>query len=171
MKRFLTVIFLIVLGYGFQAKAQSETHDMITYDTTINYVNASNNGQGTGGAHWNVRITRPRNLFTSGNSDTASRRILMSMPGAGEVATGNFTTDTTAISAFGPHYWIKNGWDGSVLLGNGTHYPILITVQQAVANTRPWFTLGLVRILYNEFHPRGGKFDVMGLSQGSYEWG
>lgn len=153
-------------GSYYYSNPTSENSDMITYDSTIAYTNASNNGQSFS-LHWIVRITRPRNYFTT---DTASRIVIMTMPGAGEVQTGN-PSDTSFATDFGPHFFLNQGtWNGGILLGNGTHYPIYITPIQAVANTRPWLTLGLFRTLKAEFHPRGGRFCLGGLSQGSYEW-
>src|ERR1700742_2242420 len=107
----LSVAFvLFVRAYG----QTSETHNFVTYDTTYNGVFGS----------WQIRITRPANMFTSGNPDTASRPAIITQNGIGEC--GN--TNPTNMTTYGPHYWLMNGWDGSVVLGNGIHYPILITV-------------------------------------------
>src|SRR5690348_5788821 len=99
-----------VIGMG-----QSESHDFITYDTAWNLGSDQ---------HWNMRISRPRNMFNTGSADTASRPMILTMPGMGEFG----TTDTTKLEVWGPHYWLNHGWDGSVTLGNGSHYPILITL-------------------------------------------
>ncbi len=74
-----------------------------TYDTTF--------------AGWNARVT-----YDPSKKD--SSECIIFFPGAGEVG-----TDVTKLRIYGPHYWLLNGWDGSVQLGNGVHYPILISLQ------------------------------------------
>jgi alpha-tubulin suppressor-like RCC1 family protein len=163
-------LFLVLhlLVFSFNSYSQSESHNMITYDTLMPYVGrggqyALNNGVQQ---YWTVRITRPVNYFTPNSADTASRPLILSMPGAGEVG-----SDTNYLTTYGPHYWLQNGWDGSVVLGNGTHYPLLITVCQATANTRPWFTQSLIDTLLKIFHPRANSVHLAGLSQGVWVLG
>src|ERR1700744_270071 len=148
--------------------SQSESHNMVTYDTLIRYVGREAQYALVNGApqYWTVRITRPVNYFTPNSPDTASRPLILSMPGAGEVG-----SDTNYLTTYGPHYWLLNGWDGSVVLGNGTHYPLLITVCQATANTRPWFTQSLIDTLLKIFHPRANSVHLAGLSQGVWVLG
>ncbi|HWK04077.1 MAG TPA: PKD domain-containing protein [Puia sp.] len=136
---------------------------MITYDTTIKYTGRSGQSGLIAGVqqYWQVRITRPRYYFTANSADAASRPLILSMPGAGEVG-----TDTNNLVKYGPHFWLKNGWDGSVMLGNGKHYPLLITVCQATSNTRPWFTQSLIDTLIKYYHPRANGIHMSGLSQG-----
>jgi len=148
----LALIFFIT---SLSIYGQSETNNMVTYDTIIPY-----RGTGSAGQNWVVRITRPVNFFTAGNSDTASRPVIMTMQGDGEVSGGNYTF----LNHYGPHYLLANGWDGSVVLGNGTHYPILMTVQQNAVNTRPNLFQSLFDTLYKEFHPRSLHYG--GLSGG-----
>lgn len=126
--------------------AQSETHNMVTYDTTVAYI-----GQGANSQRWVLRITRPVNYFTAGNFDTTSRPAIITMQGDGEVSGGNYTF----INSWGPHNWLVNGWDGSVVLGNGIHYPILITLQQNAVNTRANLTQNIMDSIIKKFHPRG----------------
>ncbi len=135
------------------AFGQSETHNMVTYDTIIPYKCLCNQYDGceSGGTtlNWVVRITRPVNYFTAGNADTASRPMLLTMQGDEQVG-----DSTSFINTYGPHYWLANGWNGSVQLGNGTHYPLLVTVQQWAVNTRPMMVQQLLDSLFREFHPR-----------------
>ena len=133
---------------------QSETNNPITYDTTI-----SETANGEGPFTWQVRVTRQKN-------DNSLRPVLLSMPGSGETG-----TSTDNLVKYGPHYWLLNGWDGSVKLGNGTHYPILITVEQPGQNMRPWHLKAVVETLLKIFPIKPGSVHVAGLSQGSYEWG
>lgn len=149
MRKLLIILSLLpLLVFG-----QSETHNLITYDTSIAYV-----GSGAGSQIWQVQITRPTNYFTAGNPDTASRLMILTMQGALEVG-------TTFVNHYGPHYWLANGWDGGITIGNGTHYPIYITIMPAAINVRPNFTGNLIHALINEFHPRG-KIAMAGLSMG-----
>src|ERR1700743_1177983 len=133
------------------SSGQSETSDLITYDSSIAYLCLCGTGDGckVSGTQqfWQVRITRPRNYFTTGNADTASRPMILTMQGDGEIG-------TVFVNNYGPHFWLNNGWNGSVLLGNGTHYPLLVTVMQQGLNTRPQMTQQLLDSLFKEFHPR-----------------
>lgn len=133
---------------------QSETNNPITYDTTI-----SEKANGEGPFTWQVRVTRQRN-------DNSLRPVIMTIPGSGETG-----TDTNNLVKYGPHFWLNNGWDGSVKLGNGTHYPILITIEQPAQNMRPWHLKAIVETLLKIFPIKPGSVHVAGLSQGSYEWG
>ncbi|MES1159164.1 MAG: hypothetical protein ABUM51_00260, partial [Bacteroidota bacterium] len=133
---------------------QSEINNPVTYDTTI-----TEKANGEGPITWNVRITRQK-------TDASLRPAIITMPGSGEVG-----TDPSMLTLYGPHYWLLNGWDGSVKLGNGTHYPILVTVQQPGANMRPWHLKAVLETLLTVLPIKKGSVHVGGLSQGSYEWG
>ncbi|HEX9511993.1 MAG TPA: T9SS type A sorting domain-containing protein [Puia sp.] len=149
-------LLLYALSFVFipSSFSQSETNNPVTYDTTI-----SEKANGEGPFTWNVRITRQKN-------DASARPAIITMPGSGEVG-----TNTAYLTTYGPHYWLLNGWDGGVKLGNGTHYPIIITVQQPYANMRPWHLKAVLETLLNVFPIKKGSVHVGGLSQGSYEWG
>jgi len=157
------LVFLAFVFFSQMAFGQSETHNMVTYDTIIPYKCLCNTYDGCDsagiGLNWVVRITRPVNYFTAGNPDTASRPMLLTMQGDGEV-----NDSTSFINHYGPHYWLANGWNGSVQLGNGTHYPLLVTVQQWDVNTRPTMVQQLLDSLFKEFHPR--SVGMAGLSGG-----
>lgn len=170
MKKLIVFLSLLTVA-GFTAFSQSEGTDLITYDSVINVRNVSNNGQGNGGLVWKIKVTRRRNYFAEVAADSSfESQIFVFIPGAGEVQSGNATTDEGYLTAYGAHYWLLNGWDGTLKLGNGTHAPMYVTALQPVSNTRPWFTQGLLEDLRTVFKPRHGKFNVFGLSQGSYEW-
>ncbi|MBL7710261.1 MAG: hypothetical protein JNJ86_14390, partial [Chitinophagaceae bacterium] len=104
-------------------------------------------------------------MFTPGHPDTASRPAIITMPGLGEAGT-NYTN----LQKYGPHYWMNNGWDGSVQLGNGTHYPIIITVIPSAAYPRgPELTL-MMNHLLNTYHIKRNSVHVAGLSMGGFSW-
>ena len=156
--------FCLFLLTSFFSFGQSETHDFVTYDTTINY--SCNTGAGgcvVGGVAqvFRLRISRPRNYFTAGNADTASRPWLVTMQGAGEVG-----ADTNKLVTYGPHYWLNNGWDGGVQLENGKHYPILITIEGDTDYVTPPFVQALMDTLYKYFHPKPNSVHMAGLSMG-----
>ncbi len=150
LRSFFLVYFNLILLTSITA--QSETHNFTTYDTTISWV---------GGITWTLRISRPVNYFTPNHPDTASRPIIWTTPGQGQMG-----TDTSKLSVFGPHYWMKHGWDGGVVLGNGTHYPIIITA----ISSNTWMTgresSELVARIYYKFHPKA--IHAAGLSQGAF---
>lgn len=146
------LIFLLSLLAITGLKAQTESDDFITYDSAAFY-------SGHSGTQWLLRISRPR-------TDTNARPAFWFMPGAGEVG-----TDTNFLTAYGGHYWMLNGWTGAVQLGNGTHYPIIITVCQGAANTRGGFTLALVDTLLKYYHIKRNSVHIAGLSEGGWVWG
>ncbi|HEU4471297.1 MAG TPA: T9SS type A sorting domain-containing protein [Flavisolibacter sp.] len=141
-----------------KAHAQSETHDFITYDTLFNV--------GYANLQFRFRISRPVNMFTTNHPDTASRPALISMPGLGEVGT-NYAN----LQKYGPHYWLNNGWDGGIQLGNGRHYPILITVLPSYQYPRgPELNLVLDHLL-NTYRIKRNSVHLAGLSMGGFSWG
>lgn len=153
------IFILVLLASAHSGFSQSEPADMITYDSTITLPMTDNVW---GSDHWNVRITRPN------NSDTASRPAIITMPGQGELG----TKDTSKLTVYGPHYWLKNGWEGSVQLGNGKHYPILITV---CYTDNPYPTgvaySALLTFLEKTYRIKKGSVYLGGLSQGSFSAG
>jgi hypothetical protein len=156
MKKSFTLALLLLAVFSAYSQ-NTETHDFITYDTTY---------QGIYGT-WMMRITRPANMFTPGSADTASRPALITMPGIGEM--GN--SDQSHLTTYGPHYWLQNGWDGSVVLGNGTHYPILITLSYV---DNPWPSpqggADVLSYILNHYHIKRNSVHLGGLSQGSFVW-
>ncbi len=158
--RFTSLFFLYLISSFLPCdnlRAQTETHDFITYDTTFNV--------GYAGLQYRFRISRPANMFTPGHPDTASRPAIITMPGLGEVG-----TNLANLQKYGPHYWMNNGWDGSVQLGNGTHYPIIITVMPSAAYPRgPELTL-MMNHLLNTYRIKRNSVHVAGLSMGGFSW-
>jgi len=150
----LPLLLLILTAPAFRLCAQSEPNNPVTYDTTI--TEAAN---GEGPYTWNVRITRQK-------ADTVSRPGIFFIPGSGEVG-----TNALLLRNYGPHYWLLNGWDGGVKLGNGVHYPVLVSIQQPVQNMRPWHLKAVLETLLKILPVKRSSVHVTGLSQGSYEWG
>jgi len=157
-RKILPLCLLLLASYC--SFGQSETHDFITYDTTINF-NCFTGASGCAGNLFTVRISRPRNYFVPGNPDTASRPWIVSMQGAGEVG-----TDTAILHTYGPDYWLQHGWDGGVQLRNGRHYPILVTIMATVTSPHPGFVQALMDSLIRHYHPRANSMHLAGLSQG-----
>lgn len=67
----------------------------------------------------------------SWNTVTPTEAIFY-MPGAGQVGGGTLA-DSNLTKQFGPEFWLLNGWNGQVLLGNGIHNPTLVTIIQSSA--------------------------------------
>jgi len=144
----LASLFMTFFAFG-----QSETNNPITYDTTIT--------ENAGGPSytWYVRITRQAN-------DRTPRPAIFSMQGTGEVGSNPGT-----LLTYGPHWWLANGWDGSVKLGNGTHYPVLVTIMEPDQNMRPWDLKVVFEALLKALPINRNAVHVAGLSQGNFEWG
>lgn len=158
--RIFTIFIISTLflsnGYG-----QSETNNFTTYDTTYIYRYDP----------WHtfncyMRISRPVNLFTPGSPDTASRPVFIMMPGQGEM-----NSNPASLVAWGPHYFLNQGsWDGSVKIGNGTHYPILITMTWDVSPPQPPVS-GVAEVLsylIRNYHINRKNVALTGLSEGSF---
>src|SRR6185437_7989278 len=142
-----------------------ETHNFITYDTTINYVCIPGYGGCVVGGvqqYFTLRISRPVNYFTPGNPDTASRPLFLTIP----TDSAETQADSSWLTRYGPHYWLNNGWDGSVTLENRKHYPLLITVIATSANVRPFNVQPLMDTLIKYFHPRAHSIHLMGTQSG-----
>src|ERR1700743_2372598 len=145
--------FIASLLTSFIAFGQSETNNPITYDNTITeHVSGPT-------YTWNVRITRQKD-------DKTPRPVIFAMNGTGEVG-----SNPSLMSTYGPHYLLAHGWDGSVKLGNGTHYPILVTIEEPAQNMRPWDLKVVFETLLKVLPVNRNAVHVAGLSQGSYEWG
>ena len=156
MKRILFSL-LVIAGLMQDCIAQSESNDMITYDTLYDIGYAS--------LTYRMRITRPRNMFTPNHPDTASRPAIITMPGQVEMG-----TNYNSLRTYGPHYFLANGWDGKITLGNGDHYPIIITI---ISNTtwpgaRENYTV--LNHLLNTYHIKRNSVHLGGLSQGAMTW-
>jgi len=151
------LLFICVLLFIFNSSyAQSETHNFVTYDTLINA------GPSFGTITWRLRISRPAGMFGNG-PDTASRPLIIFSPGQGQMGTNYANLQTN-----GPHYWLNNGWDGGITLGNGTHYPILITA----ISSNTWFSgreyAELLNTVLSIYHVKRNSVHISGLSQGGF---
>lgn len=142
---------LFLLLFPWLAQAQSETHNFITYDTTYNvgYANLS----------YIFHISRPA------NGDTTTRAAFIFMAGDGQVG-----TNIASSLAFGPHYWMSNGWDGGVQLGNGKHYPIIITVQPNGPWPQTYELINMLRVILNTYHIKRNSVHLTGFSMGGMAW-
>ncbi|PZR27834.1 MAG: hypothetical protein DI535_08790 [Citrobacter freundii] len=121
---------------------QSSFSQRITYDTTF--------------SGWNVRVTYDPNKADSTEG-------IVFMPGVGEV--GN---NPSVLQIYGPHYWLNRGWDGGVELGNGKHYPILISIQQPIENSRPWTLKPVIDGIMNRYKIKRNALHFTAISQGCW---
>jgi hypothetical protein len=147
----ITSLFLLL--FTLNCFSQTESNTPYTRDTLITqHSNGYTNS-------WWVRITTQKN-------DATPRPALCFLNGSGEVG-----TDTTKLTVYGGHYWLNNGWDGSVTLGNGKHYPIIITIMQPAQN-QPANQLNAILDTLIKYYPiLKGSIHVAGLSEGSWCWG
>jgi alpha-tubulin suppressor-like RCC1 family protein len=152
------ILILSFLSASFISFGQTETNNFTTYDTIIQSPTFSS-------IYFRVRISRPLNMFTANHPDTASRPAFFMIPGQGQMGT-NYAN----LQSYGPHYWINNGWNRSIVTGSGTHYPILFTIIST--NT---FMTGIeasdcLEILLNVYHVKRSSVHVIGFSQGGFAW-
>ena len=161
MKPISTLLFLFLFSLA-QSKAQtssqaSESHNFITYDTTYNI--------GYGNLSYVLRITRPANMFTTNSPDTASRPAIIHM--AGSAQTG---TNPALTAAYGPHYLLANGWDGGIPLGNGRHYPIIISVQPNIAWPQTTEIYTVLNYILKTYHIKKNSVHLSGMDMGASAW-
>src|ERR1700722_17097836 len=150
---YLLLLLVTSVFFPRAGHAQSESHNFTTYDTVINLP------PGT----CLVRISRD---ITPG---APARPAIITQPGQGEM--GNGTADLAPLSLYGPHYWTANGWDGSVVLGNGVHYPMLFTcVYTTNDNPRTIASCDLLDYLLSHYSIKARGVHLAGLSQGSFDW-
>lgn len=144
--------FILLLGCpaGKLWAQSAESNQFITYDTTFNI--------GYSGLSYLLHISRPS------NADTAARPALIAMSGAGEAGSVNIT------NRYGPGYWLENGWDGGIQLGNGKHYPIIITVQPNQYWPQTTELLKVLQYLLSAYHIKKNSVHLCGLGMGAFAW-
>ena len=168
MKKLLSLLFLFfsLLSYG-----QQEKFNRVTYDTVLFVRNAETNTI-VANVGWVVRITRDAQYFSDIAASSANQRpVIVTWGGKGEVASSpvNLATDTPLLSRYGPEWQAQhNGFDYGIVLQNGKHFPVYVTVLQASVNIRPWYVYDLYLQLKSILQPRGGVFLSAGLSEGSW---
>lgn len=136
--------FIVGIFAIFVFLSASGQSNYITKDTTI--------------LGWNAKIT-----YRQGFAD--STNIFIHINGLQEVG-----TDTTKAKTYGPHYQLTHGWDGGIVLGNGTHYPVYVTLQPPAAYPQPQTIKPKVDALISRFKVRDGGVGVSGLSMGGWAW-
>jgi len=114
----------------------------VTYDTTF--------------SGWNARVTYDP-------SKTDSSECIIFFPGAGEVG-----TDVTKLRIYGPHYWLLNGWDGGVQLGNGVHYPIYISLQPPNQSSQPPLVKARIDLILSRYKIKRNALHFTGPSAGGW---
>jgi hypothetical protein len=107
MKKLLSLLLFI----PFLGNSQTFT----SKDTTITVAT---------GITWKVSF-RVENTYYSQNGVDSAQMIVF-FPGAGQAGELGYA----GLRVYGPLDYIDGGWDGGVVLGNGTHYPILVAVEQ-----------------------------------------
>lgn len=152
MNRFLYILLLTI--FSLASSAQSETHDFVTYDTTFS----------AGGQIWTARFSRPVEYDNLSHADSEPRPMLLSQQGLGEAG----DTSYSQLIKYGPHYWMLNGWDGGITLGNGTHYPLIVTLNSSVDNPRMNRLIAAVQFINTRFRVRDSSLHISGLSMGAY---
>ncbi|MFD2922036.1 hypothetical protein ACFS6H_20110 [Terrimonas rubra] len=163
MRILATILFTFLVTY-IQAQTTNiffnaaDGRAMRTYDTTII----------GSGSTWNARVTMPVDHDTKVDSTTA----LIMVVGLGE-ANGNWGV----IAVNGWHYWLANGWDGSVTLPNGVHHPIIITLQpnsgwpaENITNVKLGQILTRYKIKRGVPGSKKSGIHVSGLSMGGWTW-
>jgi hypothetical protein len=151
------ILFLCFIYFFKSVNGQSESNNFTTYDTSCVF----STGQFSAPDRWNLRISRSID-------DTSQRPAICMMPGQGEQGVNNLNK----LTVYGPHYWLANGWDGGITLGNGKHFPILITVcyLNNVYPTAPsYYTL--LNFLLKTYPIKRSSFFLTGLSQGAFSAG
>lgn len=115
---------------------------------------------------WNAVVYRPDVYWTGGgNPDSALQSIVFSY-GAGEIA----ASYATLRSIGGPIAYLEGGWDGSVSLANGTHYPIVIGLRIPIAFPSAGQPLAKLDAIRAAFKIKKRNLHVGGFSAGGYAY-
>jgi len=141
MKKLITILMLFSTALSFG--------QFNTKDTLINN-------------RW-VRMSIPTNYST-----VDSLSMIVFFPGRGEVGTG-LITDTAKISVGGPHGYIKQGWNGHVILSKDTIRPLIITIQGSDWQP-PASLFGILDKVQLRF-PKAKNIHLTGLSLGGWSAG
>jgi hypothetical protein len=157
MKYIIALLFLLI---AHNAISQSETNNFITYDSAVTY----RYDQWHTTTYY-LRISRPVNLFTAGNPDTASRPGLFFMPGIGEM-----NSNPASLVKWGAHYWLNQGWNGGIQLSNGIHFPIYITLACAVSIPPISGNFWVLDYCIKTYHIKRNSVHISGLSEGAFTW-
>jgi hypothetical protein len=110
-----------------------------------------------------VRMSIPTNY-----NQVDSLPMIVFFPGRGEVGTG-LISDTSKISVGGPHGFIKQGWNGHVVLAKDTIRPLILTVQVS-----DWQGPSSIVPIFEAIQRRFTKVSSIhftGLSMGSWSGG
>jgi len=78
------------------------------------------------GITWKMTFRAPDNLYSKNGVDSGS--VIIFFVGAGESSSNAY--GDASLAKYGPLDYVHSGWDGGVVLGNGTHYPIIIHISQ-----------------------------------------
>lgn len=147
MKKFLlTILFGILSLLSFSQP--------LFYDTTFS----------NGAQNMQAKVWLPPTYYTN---PTDSFEIIIMFPGLGEWS----NSSTTPAEVYGPMaYKLRGGWDGSVVLGNGTHYPIYVTVIRATSGWlgSPWRS-NVIDAISGRYRAKKRAIHITGLSEGG--WG
>ncbi|HEV8082501.1 MAG TPA: hypothetical protein VGP55_04825 [Chitinophagaceae bacterium] len=117
--------------------------------------------------------TFPSGTFTSGAlvhlpgdyySSNNYYQAIIFFTGKGQVG-----TDTSLIAVYGPHDYLRAGWDGGVQVANGTYYPIIISIQLPAYYKRPYDLKILLDNIQAAYRIQG--INLTGLSMGGWEIG
>jgi hypothetical protein len=148
-----------LINTGFKFKPPPPT--LIRVDTTIRVAS---------GVFWKATFSAPANLYSKNGSD--SGHLFVNFLGQGESVSNAY--GPTSMTKYGPLDYIDAGWDGGIVLGNGTHYPIFVHVSQQGAfpyNVKERIDSCIVQLLTRfRIKKPSGKPSVhlMGLSAGGY---
>lgn len=112
---------------------------------------------------WRARVFLPANW--DGNADS-SRQCIVYSYGAGQVSPDGHDS----LSLYGPLAYIAGGWNGGVVLGNGTHYPVIIGLQQNTAYVLNGEVVSRLNAIRARYKIKVGNLHVMGYSAGGHTY-
>ena len=144
MKKALPILLCLAALQGF---GQS-----LNYDTAI---------AGASGSAWNMTIHLPPTYY---NNTIDSFQAIIFFVGLGQVG-----TDSSQVAVYGPTAYLRSGWNGGVVLGNGTHYPIIISIQPPAAWARPYDVKFKIDAILSRYRIKRDCLHMTGLSMGGWE--
>lgn len=112
-------------------------------------------------AGWKAKVFLPANW--DGNADSSRQCIVFSY-GAGQAGTVAYDS----LDNYGPIGYLVGGWNGGVTLGNGTHYPVIIGLQQNPAFSYTGQALAKINAIKARYKIKASNLHVSGWSAGGH---
>jgi hypothetical protein len=116
-------------------------------------------------AGWKAVVWLPPAYYLNNNADSSLQCIVFTY-GVTQAGTAPYSS----LKTYGPIAYLLGGWNGGVTLGNGTHYPIIIGLQQNPAYSYTGQPLAKLDAIRARYKIKKGNLHGTGWSAGGHMW-